>query len=201
MAYQLEGNLLEVCDCGVLCPCWIGEDPDNGTCEGMMAWNFDKGTIDGTDVSGLTVATVVHIPGNILKGNWTAALFVDDRATEQQEKVLVDAWSGNLGGPLADMRKLIGDVVAVKRTPITFELQEGAGTLLIGGVAEAVMVPYRDSGGRVTTLRDSIFSNIPGSPAYVSKASRYKRTTKSLGLKDVDLQNHNAIQGKFLFVA
>ena len=32
MAYHLEGRLLEVCNCRVLCPCWIGEDPDNGTC-------------------------------------------------------------------------------------------------------------------------------------------------------------------------
>ena len=29
MGYRLEGDLLEVCDCKVLCPCWIGEDPDN----------------------------------------------------------------------------------------------------------------------------------------------------------------------------
>ena len=28
--YQLEGTLLEVCSCDVLCPCWIGEDPDGG---------------------------------------------------------------------------------------------------------------------------------------------------------------------------
>jgi len=51
MAYHLEGRLLEVCDCRVLCPCWIGEDPDNGTCESMQAWHFDKGTINGIDVS------------------------------------------------------------------------------------------------------------------------------------------------------
>jgi hypothetical protein len=31
-AYQLEGTLLEACSCGVLCPCWIGEDPDDGEC-------------------------------------------------------------------------------------------------------------------------------------------------------------------------
>ena len=31
--YQLEGSLLEVCSCNVLCPCWIGEDPDGGACE------------------------------------------------------------------------------------------------------------------------------------------------------------------------
>lgn len=201
MAYQLEGDLLEVCDCEVLCPCWIGEDADNGTCESIVAWNVDKGAVDGTDVSGLTTAIVCHIPGNILKGNWKVALFVDDRATKQQEEALVNAWSGKLGGPIADLAKLIGEVVAVQRAPITFELHEGAGTLRIGGVAEAEMVPYKDAGGRVTTLHDSVFSTIPGSPAYVSKASQYKRTTSSLGLKDVNIQNHNAIQGKFRFVA
>ena len=29
MAYKLEGSLLEVCNCDVLCPCWVGMDPDN----------------------------------------------------------------------------------------------------------------------------------------------------------------------------
>ena len=30
VVYELEGTLLEACSCGVLCPCWIGEDPDGG---------------------------------------------------------------------------------------------------------------------------------------------------------------------------
>src|SRR5215471_16055767 len=30
MAYEVEGQLLEVCTCNILCPCWVGEDPDNG---------------------------------------------------------------------------------------------------------------------------------------------------------------------------
>ena len=37
MAYNIEGSLLEVCDCDVLCPCWIGENPDNGTCQSALA--------------------------------------------------------------------------------------------------------------------------------------------------------------------
>jgi hypothetical protein len=40
MAHHLEGRLLEVCDCRVLCPCWIGEDPDNGTCDSVLAYRF-----------------------------------------------------------------------------------------------------------------------------------------------------------------
>ena len=70
MAYHLEGRLLEVCDCRVLCPCWIGEDPDNGTCDSMQAWHIDKGSIDGADITGRTVAMVFEIPGNVLKGGF-----------------------------------------------------------------------------------------------------------------------------------
>jgi hypothetical protein len=28
MSYHLEGDLLEVCTCKILCPCWVGEVPD-----------------------------------------------------------------------------------------------------------------------------------------------------------------------------
>ena len=69
MAYRIEGKLLEVCTCNVLCPCWVGADPDNGTCDGTLSWHIEKGEIEGVDVSGLTVAILCHIPGNILKGD------------------------------------------------------------------------------------------------------------------------------------
>jgi hypothetical protein len=78
MAYRLEGDLLEVCTCNILCPCWVGEDPDFGTCEGTLAWKIEKGSVNGVDVSGLTIAVLAHIPGNILQGNWKAVVYVDD---------------------------------------------------------------------------------------------------------------------------
>src|SRR5438132_1588410 len=64
MAYQLEGSLLEVCTCNILCPCWVGEDPDGGTCDGVLAWHFDRGSINGTDVAGRTFVILTHIPGS-----------------------------------------------------------------------------------------------------------------------------------------
>ena len=54
MAYEIEGRLLEVCTCNVLCPCWVGEDPDYKTCDTSIAWGIEKGSIEGVDVSGLT---------------------------------------------------------------------------------------------------------------------------------------------------
>ena len=41
-AYALEGTLLEACNCNVLCPCRIGEDPDNGTCDSVIAYHIDR---------------------------------------------------------------------------------------------------------------------------------------------------------------
>ena len=200
MAYSLEGTLLEVCTCNILCPCWVGEDPDgDGTCDSVMAWHVDQGTVNGTGVSGRTVAVVTHIPGNVLKGNWKVALFVDDKASDQQHQALVDVWSGKLGGPVADLAGLIGEVVAVERAAITYELKEGKGNLKIGDVADTEMEPYRGPTGAVTTLNESIFTTIPGAPAWVAKASKYVRKSSQYGLKDIDLQGHNAIQGSFRF--
>ena len=201
MGYQLEGKLLEVCNCNVLCPCWIGENPDNGTCDTVVAYHIDKGVINGTDVSGLTLALAAFIPENVLKGDWRVAVFVDDKASPQQQEALLSVWTGKLGGPVADLAKLVGEVLAVERAPITFTVSEGEGVLKIGDAVDTVMAPYKGGTGKITTLNESVFSTIPGAPAYVSKASRYKRNTKQYGLNNVNLQNSNAIQGTFRFVA
>jgi hypothetical protein len=198
MAYQLEGRILEVCDCNVLCPCWIGEDPDNGTCDAAMAYRIDRGTIEGVDVSGLTIGEMGHIPGNVLQGNIRGVVFIDESATPEQARALETVWSGKLGGPLADLAQLYAEV-RFERAPITFTVEGGKGTLKIGAVVEAEMEPYRGPTGETTTLNESIFSTIPGSPAYVAKAAYYRRHGGDHGLADADLLNHNAIQGHFRF--
>lgn len=200
MAYELEGRLLEVCTCNILCPCWVGEDPDGGTCDGVLAWHIDKGTVNGTEVSGRTLAALVHIPGNILKGNWKAVVYVDDKASDKQHEALLSVWTGKLGGPVADLVQLIGEVVGVERAPITFDVREGKGTLKIGRVIEATLAPFQGATGQATALHDSVFTTIPGSPAYVGKASKYKVDAPNYGF-NIDLEGHNAVQGSFRFAA
>lgn len=198
MAYRLEGRLLEVCNCKVLCPCWIGEDPDNGTRDTIVAWHFDKGTIDGVDVAGTTIAVVAHVPGNILKGNWRAAVYVSDKASAKQEEALLKVYTGKLGGPVADLVKLIGEVVSVEKVPITFDVKGGKGTIKIGDAAYAELEPYQGATGGQTTLSDTVFSTVPGAPVFVGKSTRYRSKNKALGI-DLDIKNHNALQSVFVF--
>ena len=172
--YQLEGSLLEVCNCDTLCPCWIGDDPDNGYCQSVVAYNLTSGKIRGVDVSGLTLVGVVHIPGNILEGNWKQAVLVDDRASDEQADALLDCFSGKLGGPLADLASLVGERVSVERAKIDHSIVDGAGTLKVEGKVDCTMQPYRGPDGSITTLNNSIFSTVPGSPAYVARADHQK---------------------------
>jgi hypothetical protein len=96
VVYDLTGTLLEVCTCGVRCPCWVGEDPDGGECLSVLSYNFTEGTIRGIDVSGRTIANIVHIPGNVLTpGSWrvappTATTGTGSRTTDRTAA----AWAG-----------------------------------------------------------------------------------------------------------
>jgi hypothetical protein len=197
MGYHLEGRLLEVCDCRVLCPCWIGEDPDNGTCDSVLAYHFDAGMIGDIDVTGRTFALVSHIPGNILQGNIRAAVYLDEGTSEAQQEALLNVYTGKLGGPIADFAKLVGEVVSVQRAPITFDVNEGRGTLTIGDVSHSELEPYKGADGSITTLTNTIFSTVPGAPVFVGKASRYRSKNAALG-HDLDLTGHNALQSTFV---
>jgi len=195
--YVLNGTLLEACSCGVLCPCWIGENPDLGECFAANAYHFDTGTIRGVDVSGLNLVNVVHIPGNVLTpGSWRLVMYIDDRATEEQKNALVGLFSGDFGGPMADLDGLVGEVIAVEQATIAHDVSEGHGTLRIPGVMNAEMEPYRGPDGTITTLRDSIFSTVPGSPAWVSKASKLQVTLPQYNL-EWSYEDRNAIQAEY----
>ena len=149
-------------------------------------------------MSGLTLAGVMDIPGNVLKGNWRAMVYVDDKSTPQQQEAILNVWTGKLGGPVADLVKLVGEVVGVERVPITFNLDGVAGTVKIGDAAEAEIVAYKGASGKDSALYDTVFSTIPGSPAYVGKATNYRANVPALNV-NINLQDHNAISGPFRF--
>lgn len=198
MGYHLEGKLLEVCDCNVLCPCWIGEDPDNGTCQTIVSWHFEKGQIDGVEVGGLTLAVLAHIPGNILQGNWKAAVYVDDKASEAQHEAILKVFTGQAGGPVADLAALIGEVVSVERVPIEFKVDEGKGSIRVGNAGYAELQNYIGPSGGPTVLSDTVFSTVPGAPVFVGKAATYKAEVPAAGIRQ-DLTGHNALQSTFVF--
>jgi hypothetical protein len=134
------------------------------------------------------------------RGKQHTYALLDERATAEQETALLEAFTGKYGGPLADIAQLIGTVKGVERVPITHGIRDGTGTLAIPGVLEAEMTPFHDQQGRVTTLRDSVFSTVPGSPAYVGKASHHRVHLPQYGMT-WEYADRNAIQSDWLMYA
>ena len=198
--YFLDGTLLEACSCGGPCPCWVGDDPDGGKCDSVNAYHIDRGQVGGVDVSNLSFVQVNQIPGNVLAGNWRAIFYIDDKATHAQQEAILNAFGGKLGGPLADVAGLVGERVAVHYVPIEHRVEGGKGTLRVGEVVEAEMAPYTDANGRPTTIHDTVFSTIPGSPAYLAKASHHRVNIPEYGMI-WEFSGRNAIQGDFHFEA
>lgn len=195
--YSLQGTLIEACSCNVNCPCWIGEDPDLGECFAIVAYGIERGQIGELDVSGLNLVLVCHIPGNVLAGNWQIVALVDDRATEEQRQALLDAFTGKLGGPLGDLwTALIGEVKGVEFVPISHEVVGGSGILRVPDRVETEMEPYRGPDGSVTTLQNSVFSTVPGSPAWIAKASINRVSLPQYGMS-WEYEGRNATQSEW----
>jgi hypothetical protein len=198
MPYHLEGSLLELCTCGAYCPCRPAGQPDGGECEAANAWHIDRGTIDGTDVSGLSLVALSHVHGHVLEGR-PVVYFVDDRASDEQQQALMNVWSGKLGGPVADLAELIGEVAGVERAAITFQPDGGQGSLRVGEVIDAQLAAVAHEGsGHGGEPHEDICTTIPGSETQLAEAASYRVNSLAYGFA-LDLRNHQVMQGRFRF--
>jgi hypothetical protein len=96
-----------------------------GECYGFDVFSINQGQYGNTDLSGLMMAIVVHIPGNILDGNWDFGLIVDEQANDDQFEAIRAIFSGEAGGTFGDIAPLVGNFLGVERASISFETSEG----------------------------------------------------------------------------
>ena len=121
MSWNLTGSYAETCSCELMCPCNLSFDhgATYDYCRATLAFSVREGEIDGTDVRGRRVVTIIDTPKVMTDGNWRLGMFVDDQATDEQFDKLVQVFGGQLGGPMGGLAPLVGEVVGVERAAIT----------------------------------------------------------------------------------
>jgi len=123
MAWNLTGSYSETCSCELMCPC--NTSLDHGAtydfCRVTLAFNIRQGDVEGTDISGRKVVLIADTPKVMIEGNWRVGVFIDDGATDAQFDSLVQVFSGQLGGPMAGLAPLIGEMLGVQRASIDLE--------------------------------------------------------------------------------
>ncbi len=120
MSWNLRGSYAETCSCELMCPCNLSFDhgATYDYCRASLAFTIREGQVDGTDVRGRKVVTIIDTPKVMTDGNWKLGMYVDDEATDEQFDALVQVFGGQLGGPMALLAPLVGEVVGVQRASI-----------------------------------------------------------------------------------
>jgi hypothetical protein len=120
MSWKLKGSYVETCSCELMCPCNLSLDhgATYDFCRVTLVFDIREGEIDGTDIGGLKVAAIADTPKVMTDGNWRLGVFIDARATDEQADKLVQVFSGQLGGPMAALTPLVGEMLGVERVPI-----------------------------------------------------------------------------------
>ena len=92
---------------------WL-QPPTTGDCKLLVAWHIDQGHLDDQSLDDMNVALACYSPGLMIDGNWQAALYVDERADDNQVDALVQIFSGQQGGHPAILMSFVGEVLGVK---------------------------------------------------------------------------------------
>ena len=123
MSWNLTGSYVETCSCELMCPCNLSFDhgATYDFCRVTLVFNIREGAVDGTDLTDRRVALIADTPKVMTDGNWRVGVFIDDGATEAQFDNLVKVFSGQVGGPMAGLAPLIGEMLGVQRAAIVVE--------------------------------------------------------------------------------
>ena len=177
MTWNLTGSYFESCSCDVICPCTaslsLGATKDR--CQVVLVFDVKSGEVEGTDVSGLTVAAVCDTPKVMSEGNWRLGVVIDADASDEQAEKLGGVFSGALGGPMEALGPLVGENLGVERQPIEVREDGLTHSVRIGDEIDFEIediVPFGVESGEPAKIT-GIFHPV-GSELTVSRATRSK---------------------------
>jgi hypothetical protein len=101
--WRVAGTYLESCNCEAICPCRRidgvpGGRSTFGICEGALSWQILEGSAGEVDLSGLAVVLASRYSDDEEGSPWTFVLYVDERGSDEQRRVLEEIWTGRAQG-------------------------------------------------------------------------------------------------------
>ena len=152
-SWSLRGDYFENCNCAVTCPCLFSAEapltatPTEGACEAAFAFHIEQGTFGDVALDGLNVALIARSPGPMIEGNWSVALYVDERADTKQHEAIQAIFSGQAGGAMGSFAPLIGEVLGIKAAPIDFRLENRRRSVEIPDIMHLAVRPAASAMG------------------------------------------------------
>jgi hypothetical protein len=196
MAWSVQGTYFENCNCDFVCPCIVSgltEPATQDRCNNVFAFHVDRGEVDGVDVSGKSVVLVLDAPAMMGEGNWRVGLIMDATASPEQADALAGVLSGQLGGPMAMLAPLIGEMMGMEYAPIDYVDDGVRHSVKVGDLVdveiEDVVIPGNESG---EILRLSGVVHPVGSTITLAKGARGRVEAFGLSFGNAGKNGHSA---------
>lgn len=148
--WTINGELTLSCNCTVFCPCVLSlgkHPPTEGYCQTWAGIRIDEGAFGDVDLGGINVALVMEIPGLMSRGNWTAGLFVDDRADIQAVRALTRIFTGRAGGSTGLLSILVGRFLGVQQAPVSYTVEDKTRIVKVPKIIDGAITPVSGSNG------------------------------------------------------
>lgn len=172
--WNLQGSYFETCNCETACPCVWLKPPTEGNCKLLVAWHIEHGYLNDQALDGLNVALACYSPGHMKDGNWQAALYVDERATDPQFDAIVQIFSGQQGGHPAILMSFVTEVLGMKRVKIDYQEQDGQRRLVIPDIAQAEIESIEGITGGQATINNPPLCVVTSHPTVVARSKNYR---------------------------
>ena len=172
--WTLSGDYFETCSCEAACPCIFLSPPTEGECNLLVAWHIDRGSFGSTKLDGLNVALAVHAPGHMAQTKWKAAVYLDDKASADQQQALTQIFSGQAGGHPAVLASFVGEIVGMSKVPIDYRKDGKGRAIKLGAVGSAAIQPVEGQGGAPITIENHPLCIAPGQAATLHRSSELK---------------------------
>jgi hypothetical protein len=141
-AYRVRGQSVEACNCRHGCNCQFGGFPNEGKCEFILSYQVVEGRFGDVDLAGLRAVVAGKYPGAIHQGNGHVAVFIDDKASDEQAEAFATILSGQVGGmPWEALAGTIGQLDGPVRAPIEFDVQGQKAVVRVKDFVELVTTP------------------------------------------------------------
>jgi hypothetical protein len=142
--WSIKGELILNCNCTVFCPCVVSlgkHPPTEGYCQAWVGVRIDAGHYDGENLSGLNIGLIMDIPGNMGRGNWKAAAYIDERASEKAYDGLVNIFSGKARGTTGLFAIMVSEFLGAERSPVSYETEGKTRRLIVGKKINGAVTP------------------------------------------------------------
>jgi len=137
--WNISGEYFESCNCDLICACLVQAPTPRDRCDAALAFHINRGTYGQTSLNDLNAVLVVSFPGpgKMRDGNWTAAVYVDEKGSAVQQDALGNIFSGKAGGtPGAIFAGLVTKFLGVKPVSIAFAVNGNERRLTIPNILE-----------------------------------------------------------------